>query len=170
MSVPLPTPLPTPLSAPLPSYREALALRALPDYEPDAEGGPPARWSSLRPRRGPQLSLVAPPPPAPVSTEALGRLFTRVLEVLDGRRQVGQLRTLLPDAAYEALLTRLRMVGPGSRHVLRRLRVCHPAVGVVEVSAVVEVRSASGRTRVIAAAARFERVEATWRCAVLRFL
>jgi hypothetical protein len=148
-------------------------LRPLPAYEPDEVGAPPPRWSSLRPVRGPQLTLappLAPPGRPPVSEVALARVVRQVLEVLDGRRPVGQLRALLLDVAFEALLTRLRTVSPGGRHVLRRLRVCYPAPVAVEVSVVMDVHPPHGRPRVRAAAARFERDDDGWLCTVLRFL
>lgn len=94
-----------------------------------------------------------------------------VLEVLDGRRQVSQLRTLLPDQAYEALLTRLRTTVPGARHQLRRLRACYPSEAAVELAAVVEVvPPGQRRGRVFAAAGRFELHRGAWRCLVLRML
>lgn len=131
------------------------------------------RWSSLWPATGPQLRLVPPlpePDGPPVPPSALAQVLRRVLEVLDGRRPVGQLRSLLPDAAFEALLTRLRTVRPGVRHVLRGLRTCYPVDSVVEVSAVIGMRFPEGRERVAAAAARFERHDDRWLCAVLRIL
>jgi len=131
------------------------------------------RWSSLRPASGPQLHLV-PPPAAPdeppVAPAALAQVLRRVLEVLDGRRPVVQLRSLLPDVAFEALLTRLRTVSPGCRHMLRGLRTCYPTRTAVEVSAVIGMRVPSGRERMVAAAARFERHGDRWLCAVLRIL
>jgi hypothetical protein len=155
--------------------RRRIRLRPLPDYEPGEPDIPPRRWSSLRPVNGPQLTLVPPvaqPPsePPPVPPVTLWQLLRRVLEVLDGRRPVGQLRTLLPEPAFEALLTRLRTARPGSRHVLRSLRTCYPSTSAVEVSAVIAVTSPSGRDRVIAAAARFERRGEQWPCTVLRLL
>ncbi len=157
-------------------------LRQLPDYEPGGDdpgdvpgddAGPPMRWSSLRPASGPQLRLVPPlpePDGPPVPPSALALVLRRVLEVLDGRRPVGQLRSLLPDVAFEALLTRLRTVRPGVRHVLRGLRTCYPTPSVAEVSAVIGMRFPEGRERVVAAAARFERHDDRWLCSVLRFL
>ena len=153
-----------------------LRFRPLPDYEPDEPdepGLPPMRWSSLRPATGPQLRLVPPPPEPdgpPVPPAALAQVVRLVLEVLDGRRPVAQLRSLLPDAAFEALLTRLRTVGPGCGHVLRRLRACYPTGSAVEVSAVIGMRVPAGGERVVAAAARFEREGDRWTCVVLRFL
>jgi hypothetical protein len=149
-----------------------LRFRPLPDYEPDDDGAP-IRWSSLRPATGPQLRLVPPPEPdgPPVAPAALAQVFRLVLEVLDGRRPVAQLRSLLPDVAFEALLTRLRTMRPGCRHVLRRLRMCYPTGTAVEVSAVIGLRAPlGGRERVVAAAARFEKHDDRWLCAVLRFL
>jgi hypothetical protein len=101
---------------------------------------------------------------------ALAQVLRRVLEVLDGRRPVAQLRVLLPDAAFEALLTRLRTVPPGCRHVLRKVRTCFPTTRSVEVSAVIGVTSPAGRQRVVAAAARFDEDGDRWQCTVLRFL
>lgn len=152
-----------------------VVLYSLPDYEPTHEPGapgPPRRWSSLRPARGPQLALVAPPnePSAPAPA-VLWRLVLHVLEVLDGRRAVGQLRTILSDPAYEALLTRLRTTPPGRQHRLRRLRTCYPAAEAVELTAVIEVAGGpSEPSRVRAAAIRVERVGDRWGCAVLRIL
>jgi hypothetical protein len=93
-----------------------------------------------------------------------------VLEVLDGRRQIGQLRSLLPDVAFEALLTRLRAAGPGNRHTLRKVRTCYPTPTAVEVCAVIEVRASTGRSRVIAAAVRFDNDGDHWDCRTLRLL
>ncbi len=150
-----------------------VALRALPDCEPTHAPGEeePRRWSSLRPASGPQLTLVAPPrkPDAAVTPETLWRLLVRVLEVLEGRRAVGQLRTLLSDPAYEALLTRLRTTRPGRAHRLRRLRACYPSETAVEVAAVIDI-AAGPVQRVCAMAARLERTGDTWHCAVLRLL
>jgi hypothetical protein len=161
----------------LPLYDEppdrGVALCTLPTYEPTHDGEPLRRWSSLRPPKGPQLTLVAPPPECAVSVTpaALWRLVLHVLEVLDGRRPVGQLRTLLTDPAYEALLTRLRVVPPGRQHRLRRLHTCYPDADAVELSAVLDVNTGPPHPpRVRAAAIRVERVEDQWRLAVLRLL
>lgn len=154
-----------------------LQLWRLPDYEPDDDGdddyGLPMRWSSLRPATGPQLRLVPPlpePDGPPVAPAALAQVLRRVLEVLDGRRPIGQLRSLLPDPAFEGLLTRLRTVPSGVRHLLRGLRTCYPVPSVVEVTAVIGMRFPEGRERVAAAAARFERHDDRWVCAALRIL
>ncbi|GAB3458994.1 Rv3235 family protein [Actinophytocola sediminis] len=155
-----------------------VVLYSLPDYEPThapGEPGPPRRWSSLRPARGPQLTLVAPPnEPAPPDPGVLWRLVVHLLEVLDGRRGVHQLRAMLSDTAYEALLTRLRVTPPGRRHKLRKVHSCLPAPDVVELSAVFEIvdggPSARRPRRVRAAAIRLEKVKDRWHCAVLRIL
>ncbi|MGH3759698.1 Rv3235 family protein [Actinophytocola sp.] len=148
-------------------------LRALPEYEPSHAPGEeePRRWSSLRPASGPQLALVAPPRQPEVTPDALWRLLVRVLEVLEGRRAVGQLRTLLSDAAYEALLTRLRTTTPGRPHRLRRLRACYPSPAAVEIAAVIDIGPGpAAARRVCALAARLDHVDGTWHCSVLRLL
>lgn len=161
------------MTVPAPDDHSRIRLRPLPDYEPDDVGAPPRRWSSLRPRTGPQLTLVPSAPQAagpPVTPATLAPLLRRVLEVLDGRRPIGQLRSLLPDPAFEALLTRLRTVRPGCRHALRKIRMCYPNTTAVEVTAVICVKPPAGRERVVAAAARFEHHDDQWQCTVLRFV
>jgi hypothetical protein len=157
----------------LPDDEDAhLRLRALPDYEPaePTEATEPAepdrstglrRWSSLRPVSGPQLRLAPPPQPPgepQVPPAALVRVLRHVFEVLDGRRPVAQLRSLLPDDAFEGVLTRLRTTGPGGHHTLRSIHPCAPTPNALEVAVVVDHRSPRGHRRVLAAAARFERV------------
>lgn len=146
---------------------------SLPDYEPDAAGRARRRWSSLRPVSGPQLRLAPPPQPPghpQVPPAAMVRVLRHVLEVLDGRRPVGQLRSLLPDDAFESVLTRLRTTAPGARHTLRSVHTCFPVPTAVEVAVVFEHRPPRGRPRVLAAAARFERGVDQWLCTALRLL
>lgn len=150
-----------------------IRLRPLPEYEPDEVGAPPRRWSSLRPVSGPQLTLAPPEPPPgrpPVPTEVLAQVLRRVLEAIDGRRPVAQLHSLLPDAVFEGMLTRLRTTGPGAQHILRSMRTCYPSSEAVEVAAVIDFRPRVGEQRVIAAAARFEHEDDRWMCTVLRLL
>ena len=148
-------------------------LRSLSDYEPDDVGTPPRRWSSLRPVSGPQLRLAPPPQPPgepQVPPAALARVLRHVFEVLDGRRPAGQLRSLLPDDAFEGVLTRLRTTGPGCRHTLLSFHPCYPVPTAVEVAVVIDYRPPRGRGRVLAAAVRFELDADQWLCTVLRLL
>ncbi|RZS34002.1 hypothetical protein EV193_110152 [Herbihabitans rhizosphaerae] len=162
-----------------------LIIRPLPEYEPPTERLPPdgdpdaaeEDWPNLYPATGPQLTLVLPVTERPASQErddrdatdlGLRRMMTVVLEVLDGHRPVGQLRTLLTNPAYESLLTRVR--ASTARHRLRSLYTCRPADGVIELCATVNVTTRDGRRRVLAAAGRVELTRRGWRCTVLRML
>lgn len=169
-ALPEPGPDPQPLALPGPGRRPR--LRALPEYEPSyAPGEVPPRWSSLRPATGPQLTLVTPPQEPTITEAALRRLLMRILEVLEGRRNVGQLHTLLSPPAYEALLTRLRITTPGRAHRLRRVRTCYPSATAAEITAVIDIAAAPGEAgRVRAMATRLERAGESWHCAVLRVL
>lgn len=142
--------------------------RRLPDCEP---GLPPQRWSSGVRRRN--LRLVPPPEPAlrpRTPPPALVRVLRQVLEALDGRRPVEQLRPLMSRNARHDLLARLRDVGRGGQHTLRSIHTCRPAADVLEVSVMIDYRPPVGPPRVVAAATRFERDGARWRCMVLVLL
>lgn len=126
------------------------------------------------PLPGPQLacrphsgSRVAGPPVHPAR---LWQVLRQALEVLDGRRSVGQLRELLPQEDCLALERRLDARRAGCRHVLRRLRTCYPTPTAVEVAAVIVVLAPAGREGVLAAAGRFEQIGDRWPCTVLRLV
>lgn len=156
-----------------------VTLCALPEYEPERRSTPvdpdevgfPEPWSSLRPPRGPQLTIeIADPAGQELPTGTLRRMLSTMLEVLDGRRQVGQLRTLLAGPVYEAMLTRLRTSRPGRHHRLRRVHTCRPTEDAIELTAIIEVTATRAFRRVLAAAIRLEHRHGTWTCTVLRFL
>jgi Family of unknown function (DUF6459) len=100
-----------------------------------------------------------------------GRLAQAMLEVEAGVRPVAQLRRWTSEAVY----TRLRRSSHRTRFIqaraaqaepgrvwVRSLRVCEPADGIAEVSAVVQD---AGRTR--AMAMRLEGADGRWRCTAL---
>lgn len=99
------------------------------------------------------------------------RLTQAMLEVEAGVRPVAQLRRWTSDAVYTRLRRRTHRIRfvqtragqpqPG-RVWVRSLRVCEPADGVAEVSAVVQD---AGRTR--AMAIRLEGADGRWRCTAL---
>lgn len=144
-------------------------VRPLPDYEP-ASACVPRRRRALRRAR---LTLVPPPlPPArpPVPPAALTQVLRQVLEVLDRRRPLAQLRRVLPARDVDRLLVRLLRVRPGGRHVLRSIHTCAPSDTALEVCAVIDYRPPAGPRRVFAAVARFEDDGERWACTVLRLL
>ncbi|AHI01242.1 hypothetical protein GCM10010174_11540 [Kutzneria viridogrisea] len=145
---------------------QPLTLRPLPGYEP-GDGVPAA----VPPRDRPALRVVTDLLPdthgESVSNAVRGvirRLLAAVVEVLDGRRPVDQLRTQLTPMAHAALRTRVVRSSrtPGK---LRSLHLCAPGPRVVEACATIEV---GGRVR--AMAARFELAGDAVRCTVLRLL
>lgn len=137
-------------------------LRPLRTYEPPDL---PERWTVPRPQETPELAL----PPARPTDAHLRKLLAKVLEVLDGRRPVGQLKSLLANPVYEATLTRLRTKPQGVRYQLYSLHACWPTDAAVELMGRVEARRPGGR-RVLAVVARMELAEDGWRCVFLRLL
>lgn len=146
-----------------------MLVNALVEYEPapSTPGGsapPPAR-----PRR-----RAAPPPrhPTPARNEpgptrtALWRLLAALVEALDGRRQMTQLRPAMALPVYEAMLTWSR---GADRHRLRSLHTCRTSPTAVEMCASVRVDGPTG-WRLVALAGRIESVEGVWRLTALRLL
>ncbi|MDD4868430.1 MAG: Rv3235 family protein [Mycobacterium sp.] len=149
------------------------------DYEPPTQDVPrnfsacrrPAR-ATLR-RRGAQVPLrvaVGPPQPpagadvmsAPMRQAALfaDAALRRVLEVIDRRRPVAQLRPMLAPGLVDSVLAvgrTARSPGPGSAAVLRRMRL-QPAGHGDPDSAAEVFGSYSRGNRMHAIACRVERV------------
>ena len=93
------------------------------------------------------------------------RLFIAALEVIAGRRSPQQLAPYLSRAVLSGLVadrTRPR-AGWTQPATLRSLRVCEPADGVAEISAVIQVGP-----RFRAMAARLEGLDGRWRCVRLQ--
>jgi uncharacterized protein DUF6459 len=145
-------------------------LRPLHGYEPTGnhaitDPDPDERWSSPRPRTEPQVTMAGAKP----DDGQFRVMLTKVLEVLDGRRHIGQLRTLLADPIYEATLTRLRTTPRDLRYLLYSVHACWPAPDAVELTGRVETARGSAR-RFQALAARLERRQGTWKCVFLRLI
>ena len=152
------------------------------DYEPppfDVAVGPaPCRAptpaalhrSPRRPMRpvDPAASDVAPPPAAAAFADAALR---RVLEVVDRRRPIAQLRPLLTPPLLDMVFTLTRTAGPGKAAVLRRVRLRTAAVDEREphqpTAAEVFATYTRGH-RVLAIAARIEVKEGRWRMVALQ--
>ncbi len=94
------------------------------------------------------------------------RLLVAALEVMAGRRSPHQLTAHLSSGVFAGLVSDLDR--PGRRGwagpaTLRSMRVCEPADGVAELSAVVQTG-----TRFRAIAARLEGLDGRWRCVRLQ--
>jgi len=105
-----------------------------------------------------RLSAAGQLPPARRAAQVLA---TALVEVLSGRRPVGQLRAHCAPGAYAAVVSRAPNT-PGAPIQLISVRVCQPADGIAEVSATVR----AGR-RVRAIAFRVEGVQGRWRITAL---
>ena len=94
------------------------------------------------------------------------RLITLTLEVLAGRRPIGQLQPVTSPGVYAALSggRRPRWCAEGTAPlVVGRVHVCEPVDGVAEVSA---VATRGGRAHAVAA--RLEGIDGRWRCTALQ--
>jgi hypothetical protein len=127
---------------------------------PGGSEGPPHPGTAGAPRRPASL-------PDPV--DAAGALVLAAVEVLAGTRSSSQLlRWTSPQVhgalcARAALATRLRRGSPAGRQAaVRAVRVCRPADGVAEASAVVY-----DGERVRAVAVRLEAIGGRWRATAL---
>ncbi len=112
---------------------------------------------------GPTWSLRAD---LPAAGEAGRRLVTLTLEVLAGRRPIGQLQALTSPGVFAALAggRRPRWCAEGTAPLLvGPVHVCEPVDGVAEVSAVAH---RGGRAHAVAA--RLEGVDGRWRCTALQ--
>lgn len=143
-------------------------LRRVADYEPD--GAPSGTATLPSPRTDEAVPLVTRQPGSGVarvpSRAELHRLVRAVLEVLDGKRPVAQLKRYLGETCYEALRTRATTeAGRRDHHRLSRLYLSRPAARSIELCATVEVGG-----RLLAAAGNVEIARHGWRCTSLRFL
>jgi len=105
------------------------------------------------------MTTSAALPPAPATATALVRAL---LEVLTGRRPIEQLRVHLAPDIFAGLQNTPMLAGRGVAHLLTT-RVCEPADGVAELSAVFRCAA-----QVRAIAMRLQGIDGRWRVTVLQ--
>ncbi len=111
------------------------------DYEPPVLGGPPALppVPAPAPRPAPPPARPSggpcPDPAARAATAFADAAVRRVLETIDRRRPLSQLRPLLAAGLVESLLAAADRHGGGGVARLSRLRVRMTAPGAAEVAA-----------------------------------
>lgn len=131
------------------------------DYEPPAFGGPPTLppVTRVRPRRRTQRPPVGRSPAEQDRARAAATFadaaLRRVLEVLDRRRPVAQLRSLLAPGLADSLLSAARRCDPAAGVPARLRRVLARPIG--EHAAEVAASYVRGE-RVHAIACRIERI------------
>lgn len=159
----VPTPQP-PLQDERPPLRLVLPGVAVP--RPPHRPGPRPRLVGPARREdefGPSWTLRADLPDATVAGR---RVVTLALEVLAGRRPVGQLQALTSPGVFAAVAggRRPRWCAEGTAPLLvGPVHVCEPVDGVAEVSAVAR---RGGRAHAVAA--RLEGIDGRWRCTALQ--
>jgi hypothetical protein len=99
--------------------------------------------------------------PPPIRGPEVRRLLTGVLEVLDGRRPVGQLAAVLPRKHQKSLLTEAGTTGPGPR-TLRSMHLSRTTPEIVDLCARIDH---AGRSRAITG--RLEFHHERWRFTLL---
>jgi Family of unknown function (DUF6459) len=161
-------------------FRPGALTAPVVDYEPapfDVAAGPPPcpapTPAVLHRRRGQRpaqasASDVAPPASAVGFADAAVR---RVLEVIDRRRPIAQLRPLLTPPLLDMVFALTRAAGPDKAAVLRRLRLRTAAVderNPRQPTAAEVFATYSRGPRVRAIAARIELQEGRWRMVALQ--
>ncbi|WP_197496541.1 Rv3235 family protein [Mycobacterium sp. 1274761.0] len=148
------------------------------DYEPppfDLVGQPPCPSPAVlhraprppRPveRAAPHVAAPAAPPPA--AAKFADAALRRVLEVIDRRRPIAQLRPLLTPAVLDIVFTLTRTGGDDKAAMLRRVRLRTAAVDEREPIAAEVFATYSRGCRVRAIAGRIEACEGRWRMVAL---
>ena len=147
-----------------PPFDAAVAVAPCPAPTPAALHRPTRR--PLRPAE--RSGAVAPPAAACQFTDAALR---RVLEVIDRRRPIAQLRPMLTPPLLDMVFTLTRGVAPDKTAVLQRVRLRTAAVdehdpGQASAAEVFATYSRGERVRAIAG--RVEAVDGRWRVVALQ--
>lgn len=115
------------------------------------------------PRRPLRPAERAEPTPPPAAASFADATLRRVLEVIDRRRPIAQLRPMLTPALLDMVFTMARGAGPDKAAVLRRVRLRTADVHAAEVFA-----TYTRGPRVRAIAGRIEIREGRWRMVALQ--
>jgi hypothetical protein len=140
-----------------------------PAPEPTAAGRPavcPAPTGAALhspPRRPPRPVVRVETTPPPAAAAFADAVLRRVLEVIDRRRPIAQLRPMLTPALLDMVFTTTRDAGPDKAAVLRRVRLRSVAANTAEVFA-----TYTRGQRVRAIAGRIEADEGRWRLTALQ--
>lgn len=142
------------------------AVTRVVDYEPAARGGPPPHRPTNPPGRARRLPVAPPPRPQPVDPAAAAfadAALRGVLEAIDRRRPLAQLRSLLASGLVDSLLDAAgRHPGPPTAARLRRVRTQAVGEDAAEVAA-----TYSRGTQVHVIACRIERTGGRWQVVAL---
>lgn len=169
-----------PISSHLPPPRSAEAWVTSPviDYEPVPQpmaerpcpmpSGAALHRASLRPLRPPQRTPVRETPPPRSAVVFAEASLRRVIEVIDRRRPISQLRPLMTPFLIDCVIACAEAPRSGSA-TLRRVRVRSVGGGTeAEVGAAEVFATFTRAGRVHAIAGRIERHRDTWRLVALQ--
>jgi hypothetical protein len=122
------------------------------------EAGPSARETAAA-----QAEVQLPDERA--ARREVARVVRLVLEVIDARRPLAQLDGIAAPAVLRYVRATRLAAHPARSSRLLSVRVCCPAVAVIEAAAVVRIEQ---RDRAVAT--RFEQRQGQWRCVSLRII
>lgn len=156
--LPLKLTRPTPLPTPAPLRTRHLALVHADPVRERIEGAPLDVDDEVDPDFGRRLTSAAELPDPMMWASKFGQA---ALEIVAGRRGPGQMIRWTNRTVYAQLASKTGSL-PAKQARLRRIRVCVPADGVIEASAIAQLDQ-----RILAAAMRFEGLDGRWLCTAL---
>lgn len=149
---------PTPLPTPAPLRTRHLALVHADPVKDRIEGAPLDPDDDVDPEFARRLTSASELPDPMMWSSRFGQA---ALEIVAGRRGAGQMIRWTSRTVYAHLAQKTGKI-PAQQVRMRRIRICAPADGVIEVAAIAQLDR-----RIIAAAMRFEGLDGRWMCTAL---
>jgi hypothetical protein len=124
-----------------------------------------AQGEVRQPSRAAAFQAAADLPDERAARETVAWVVRLVLEVIDARRPIAQLKGVATTTVLRYVRAARLAAYPARSSRLLSIRICSPTGEVIEAAAVVRIEQ---RTRALAA--RFEQGQGQWRCVSLRII